>query len=657
MCGIAGIIDPARDVPDLIEVVDAMTTSLRHRGPDDDGVWSDLHVGVALGHRRLSIVDLSREGRQPMRSADERFVITYNGEIYNHSDLRVQLDARGHRFRGTSDTEVLLAAIVEWGLLGALERSVGMFAFALWDARDRMMSLVRDRVGEKPLYYGRIGRATVFASELKAFREHPRFTAEIDRDSLASYFRRKYVPSPRSIYRGVCKLPPGCVLEVAADGTFTDPIRFWRPETIVAEGIADPYRGSEREAVEELDGLLREAVRIRMHADVPVGAFLSGGIDSSTVSALMQRVGNLPARTFTIGSTDPTYDEAPDARRVADHLGTDHTELYVTPEQAMEVIRELPRLYDEPFADSSQIPTFLVSELARRQVTVALSGDGGDELFGGYNRHLWVRRVADTAGRLPRPARRGASKLLTAISPGQWERVFDRLEGVLPDAARHRMAGDKMHKLASVLEADGVDDIYLRLTSHWSAPEALVLSSAEPSIDVPAVEASLSPAESLMYRDLVTYLPDDILAKVDRASMGVSLETRLPLLDHRVVSLAWRLPLATKIRNGQSKWVLRQVLQRYVPTALVDRPKMGFGVPIYAWLRGPLRSWAEELLDDARLRREGFLDATLVRRTWQEHLSGKLNRQYQLWDVLMFEAWLESQADATSGAVVGSVDA
>jgi asparagine synthase (glutamine-hydrolysing) len=401
------------------------------------------------------------------------------------------------------------------------------------------------------------------------------------------------------------------------------------------------------DAVEELDMLLRDAVGLRMQADVPVGAFLSGGIDSSTVAAMMQQLGRTAARTFTIGSTDPEYDEATDARRVAAHLGTEHTELYVTPEEARAVIPRLPMLYDEPFADSSQIPTFLVSELARTQVTVALSGDGGDELFGGYNRHLWVQRVADTAGRLPRPARRAASKLLTTIPPDRWERILGRMDRLLPEVARHRLAGDKIHKLASVLDADGVEDMYLRLTSHWRDPSSLVLGSNEPRSDPDRLVDSMSATEWMMYRDLVTYLPDDILAKVDRASMGVSLEARLPLLDHRVVEFAWRLPLSTKLRDGRTKWILREVLQRYVPRSLVDRPKMGFGVPIHSWLRGPLRPWAEELLSEERLRHEGFLEPAAVRRVWDEHLSGKANRQYLLWDVLMFEAWLEEHASSS----------
>ena len=646
MCGIAGVLDPSREVADLPHVVGRMTSSLIHRGPDDHGVWSDHEAGIALGFRRLSIVDLSSEGHQPMRSADGRFVVTYNGELYNHPEIRSRLNSLGHRFRGTSDTEVLLQAVVQWGLLGALDRAIGMFAFALWDTVERRLFLVRDRVGEKPLYYGRIGRATAFASELKALREHPSFSGGIDRDSLASYFRRKYVPAPRSIYRGVWKLPPGCVLTVESDGSFGEPVAYWSPEAVVTEGLSNPYGGSAEDAVEELDLLLRDAVGLRMQADVPVGAFLSGGIDSSTVAAMMQQLGRTAARTFTIGSTDPEFDEARDARRVADHLGTEHTELYVTPEEARAVIPRLPMLYDEPFADSSQIPTFLVSELARTQVTVALSGDGGDELFGGYNRHLWVRRVADTVRRLPRPARRGAAKLLTAIPPDRWERILGRMDPLLPEVARHRLAGDKIHKLAGVLDAHGVEDMYLRLTSHWRDPSSLVLGSNEPRSDPDRLVDSMSATEWMMYRDLVTYLPDDILAKVDRASMGVSLEARLPLLDHRVVEFAWRLPLSTKLRDGRTKWILREVLQRYVPRSLVDRPKMGFGVPIHSWLRGPLRSWAEELISEERLRREGFLDPAPVRRMWDEHLSGKANRQYLLWDVLMFEAWLEEHTSS-----------
>ena len=482
MCGIAGILDPFGEEPDLATLVASMASVLVHRGPDDHGVWTDEAAGVAIAFRRLSIVDLSSEGHQPMRSPDGRYVIVFNGELYNHRALRDRLSGLGHRFRGTSDTEVLLAAIVEWGLRATLERSNGMFAFGLWDASTHRLSLARDRVGEKPLYYGRVGRAVAFASELKALRQHPRSTGEIDRDSLASFFRRKYVPAPRSIYRGIWKLPPGCVVAIEDDGTMGEPVPYWDCAAVVTEGLAEPFRGGPEQAVEELDVLLRDAVGLRMQADVPVGAFLSGGLDSSTVAALMQQVGDRSARTFTIGSTDPIYDEADDARRVADHLGTEHTDLYVTPEEAMAVIPRLPAIYDEPFADSSQIPTFLVSEMARSHVTVALSGDGGDELFGGYNRHVWVQRVADAVGWLPRSVRKGAAKAPTSIPPGRWEHLFDRMDRVLPGVARHRMPGDKVHKLAGVLDADGVDDMYLRLTSHWRDPELLVLGSSEPRL-------------------------------------------------------------------------------------------------------------------------------------------------------------------------------
>jgi asparagine synthase (glutamine-hydrolysing) len=648
MCGIAGILDPSGVRSDeLPSVAAAMAGTLEHRGPDDHGVWSDPEAGIAFGHRRLAVVDLSEEGRQPMASASGRYVIAYNGEIYNHQELRSQLEALGHRFRGRSDTEVLLAAVTQWGAREALGRLNGMFAYALWDRSTRQLLLARDRVGEKPIYYGRVGSALLFASELKAFRVHPRFVGEVDRDSLASFFRYKYVPAPRSIYRGVRKLPPGSLLVVGPeDEELPAPVRYWDVEGAVRRGLDEPFRGSPDEAAAELEEILRDAVRLRMQADVPLGAFLSGGIDSSTVVALMQTLGDRPARTFTIGSTDRDLDEARYARAVAAHLGTDHTELLVTPQETMDVIPRLPTMYDEPFADSSQIPTFLVSRLAREHVTVSLSGDGGDELFGGYDRYLWVGKIWDRVGWVPAPLRRSAARAMASVSPAAWQRVFAGSDRLLSRAARHQMVGEKVHKLATVLDAHDPDEMYLRLVSHWQDPGALVTGAGETRELLRPAAGSWRPTgvtERMMYMDLLTYLPDDILTKVDRASMSVSLEARVPLLDHRVVEFAWSLPLAMKLREGRSKWLLRRVLARHVPEALTDRPKTGFGIPISAWLRGPLREWAENLLDERRLRSEGFLHADLVRTAWREHLSGRFNRQYAVWDVLMFESWLEAQ--------------
>lgn len=660
MCGIAGLFGDARIGSDELHARAAlMTSTLRHRGPDDDGVWVDAASLVALGHRRLSIVDLSAEGHQPMASVDGRYVITFNGEIYNHRSIRNDLERRGHRFRGHSDTEALLAAVTQWGFQGALRRANGMFALGMWDARDRVVHLARDRIGEKPLYYGRVGGAIAFASELKAIRVLPGFAGRIDRDALAAYFRFKYVPSPRSIYEGIRKLPPGSTVSIPVDRSDDPPapLPFWDAREIVEGAIANPFDGSDAEAVEELDRLLREAVGLRMHADVPLGAFLSGGIDSSIVVALMQQLGGRPTRTFTIGSTDPRWDEARDARRIAAHLGTDHTELIVTSQDALGVVPNLPEMYDEPFADSSQIPTHLVSRLARSHVTVSLSGDGGDELFGGYNRHLWVQRIGGSIGWMPDRMRKMTAGALTSLPPSTWDRLFARWGRVLPMASSHRLIGDKVHRLASVLDARKPADMYLRLVSHWPDPGALVLGADEPRPLEDRLNGTrlMTPTDGLMFLDLVTYLPDDILAKVDRASMAVGLEARVPLLDHRIVEFAWRLPLGLKLRAGSSKWCLRQVLRRYVPPPLFERPKMGFGVPIHMWLRGPLRDWAEELFDGGRLASEGFLDAAMVRSKWQEHLTGRRNWQYLLWDVLMFEAWLRagSAQPAESGAAHG----
>lgn len=648
MCGIAGLLDTSRGTgeAELRAIAAAMAEALRHRGPDDCGAWVDVEAGIALGHRRLAIIDLTPEGRQPMMSACGRYVVVFNGEIYNFRDLRRELAGLGHVFRGHSDTEVLLAAFAQWGPDAAVRRCNGMFAFGLWDRVGRRLLLARDRLGEKPLYYGRMGRFFLFGSELKALRAHPAFRGEVDRDALALYLRHNYIPAPYSIYRGVRKLPPGTMLWVEADGAGApgEPEPYWSAKEMAERGVADPFRGSAEEAVAELEALLRDAVGLRMVADVPLGAFLSGGIDSSTIVALMQFQSNRPVKTFSIGFHETGYNEAEHAKVVARHLGTDHTELYVTPEEAMSVIPRLPALYDEPFSDSSQIPTFLVSELARRHVTVSLAGDGGDELFGGYGRYFLCRDLWQRIGRFPATGRRVLAAALAAVG--------GCLAAAVPPCAatgstsihgRPGRLGDKLQKLAEVLAFDSPEALYLRLVSHWKSPDRVVVGAGEPPTaltdrrrwaDLPELVARL------MYLDMVTYLPDDILVKVDRASMGVGLEARVPLLDHRVVEFAWRLPLSMKIRDGQGKWLLRQVLYRYVPKEIVDRPKMGFGVPIGAWLRGPLREWAESLLDERRLREEGYFDPRPIREKWREHLSGKHDWQYYLWDILMFQAWL-----------------
>lgn len=619
-----------------------MTETLALRGPDDQGTWTDFEAGIALGHRRLSILDLSPLGHQPMTSACGRYVIAFNGEVFNFRALRAELEACGHGFRGGSDTEVMLAAIAEWGLEGAVGRFVGMFAFGLWDRTERTLHLVRDRLGIKPLYYGWAGSTFLFGSELKALRAHPQFVPEVDREALSSYVRFSYVPCPRTIYRGFRKLPPGTILTVRANvpDARPEPVPYWSAREVALRGQSAPFTGSAEEAVSTLHDLLRDAVLLRLESDVPLGAFLSGGIDSSTVVALMQAESSRPVRTFTIGFQEGGYDEAAHAKAIAAHLGTDHSELYCRPSDALELIPRLPDWYDEPFADSSQLPTYMVSAMTRKHVTVALSGDGGDELFAGYPRYLWAERLWGLMGRLPQPARQVVANALVWFRP----ETVDAVGGLLPRRVRPARAGDRAHKLARLVRSNDIDHVYRSLLSMGEEPEVVVPSVAEPkglvfdeslSVDFP----TFIPRAQML--DLVTYLPDDILTKVDRASMAVSLEARVPLLDHRVVELAWTLPLSLKIRDGQTKWILRQVLGRYVPRALYDRPKMGFGVPIESWLRGPLREWGEHLLDERRLRSQGYFDVDRIRFRWKEHVSGRYNWHALLWTVLMFQAWNE----------------
>jgi asparagine synthase (glutamine-hydrolysing) len=644
MCGFVGFWDGSSGLAssEATEIVERMAAMLVHRGPDDGGSWIDERAGLALGHRRLSIVELSLLGHQPMPSASGRYVVAFNGEIYNFGELRKQLEGGGARFRGNSDTEVLLVAVEAWGLEEALRRFVGMFAFALWDREERVLFLCRDRMGEKPLYYGHAGPALLFGSELKALRRHPAWRGDIDRGVLPLLLRHGYVPAPYSIYRGIAKLPPGTYVRATGAGPFdlSGPVPYWSLAAAAEAGRADPFLGSEEEAVGALDVLLRGAVRQQMVADVPLGAFLSGGVDSSTVVALMQAQSAAPVRTFTLGFREDGFDEARDARAVAAHLGTEHTEMYVTPADAMAVIPRLPSLYDEPFADSSQIPTFLVAQLARRHVTVALSGDAGDELFGGYNRYFFGNRIWARARGIPLPLRRAVAGLMAVVPPRYWRAT----NSLLPARLRQPQLDDRMRKVAEILASPDADAMFLGLVSEWKRPGSMVLGGTELPTRLNSRvqrEEQASFVERMMYLDSVSYLPDDILAKVDRAAMGVSLETRVPFLDHRVVEFAWRLPLSLKLREGKGKWILRRVLDRYVPRTLIERPKMGFGVPIGHWLRGPLREWAEELLDERRLRAEGFFDPAPVRRRWREHLSGARDWQYSLWYVLMFQAWYQ----------------
>jgi len=649
VCGIAGFIDTGAGTgSDSLEaMVGKMADTLRHRGPDDSGVWVDSHVGVALGHRRLSIVDTSVEGRQPMVSACGRYVMACNGEIYNFIDLRKELEALGHGFRGHSDTEVALTAISQWGVESAVRRFIGMFAIALWDRKKRELVLVRDRLGKKPLYYGKFGKTFMFGSELKALRAHSDFVCELNSGALATFLRHNYISESHSIYKNVSKLKPGFMLylNLAGDNDDIKITPYWSVADAAKNGKADIFSGSEAEAVERLDVLLRDSVKMRMISDVPLGAFLSGGIDSSLVVALMQAQSSNPIKTFSIGFYEDGYNEADHAKRVADYLKTDHTELYVKSEEAMAVIPGLPSLYDEPFADVSQIPTFLVSKLARKSVTVSLSGDGGDELFAGYNRYFWGKKIWRSIGWAPAGLRSALANAIVSISPQGWDSIFKKVGVVVPKVGQYPYPGDKMHKLAGIFSVEGPEALYLRLVSHWKDPESVALNSVE--LATAFSRANSIPdfqefTEKMIYLDMVTYLPDDILVKVDRASMGVGLEVRAPLLDHRVVEFAWQIPLSMKIKKREGKWLLRQVLHRYIPKKLYDRPKMGFGVPIDVWLRGSLREWADDLINEKRLRAEGIFDPVQIKQKWVEHLSGKRNWQYYLWDILMFQAWKEN---------------
>lgn len=647
MCGLAGVLGFTGGSESMAVLLRQMTAAIAHRGPDADGQWFDSQAGIGLGHRRLSILDLSAAGAQPMQSHCGRFVVAFNGEIYNFSILRRSLEEqRSVVWRGHSDTEVLLQAIAAWGLVEALRRCDGMFALALWDKQERVLHLARDRFGEKPLYYGLSGGAVVFGSELKALIAFPGFERHIDRDALESYLRLGYIPAPASIYRNVQKLLPGSVIRFGddpQDWSSARPVCYWSALMAASGARTTPFTGDLQSAVSALDALLREEVGLRMVSDVPLGAMLSGGIDSSVIVALMQAGRSDRVKTFSIGSQSSGHDEAVHAREVAAHLGTEHTELYVDGRMALDVIPLLPAMYDEPFADSSQIPTYLVSQLARNHVTVALSGDAGDELFGGYNRYFHGRRIWAQLRRWPVSIRAPIAAMLRAVPPSTWDSLAGAVpRAMLPAEFRAGRTGEKLHKLAGVMGSPDARQFLDSLRSHWNVEESLVIGATSGAASV--LPEAFAPdewdfAERAMMDDTLSYLPDDILCKVDRASMAVSLEARVPFLARRVYEFAWSLPLDQKIAKGYGKEVLRQLLYRYVPRHLVDRPKQGFGIPIAQWLRSDLRDWAEDLLGAQRLRTEGFFETEKIRRCWSEHLSGKRNWDTRLWSVLMFQAW------------------
>lgn len=642
MCGITGLysLDSTTSISDLANIAQGMERAISHRGPDASGLWQDPNVPLVLAHRRLSILDLSAEGAQPMASASGRYEIVFNGEIYNFQDLRKDLEAEGTIFRGRSDTEIMLAAFESWGINRALQQITGMFAFALWDKEKRQLHLVRDRLGKKPLYLGWAGKHFVFGSELKSLRAHPHFRPVVNRNTLALYMRFGAVPAPHSIYEGVWQLPPGHRMTLVfdllspGDDLSREWLPYWNITRVVEEARNSPIGGSDADVTKQFESLLKTSVAQRMVSDVPLGAFLSGGIDSSTIVAMMQAQSTRKIKTFSIGFAESGYNEADDARAVAMHLGTDHNEMIVTPAEALDVIPQLPDMYDEPFADSSQIPTYLVSKFARSQVTVALSGDGGDEMLGGYVRHQAIPALWKRVGWWPQPLRDLTSRGIKGLSIEQWSKLV----------RRYPQFGERLYKIADILPLNALEDIYIHVMSQWNNPTTLVRDSREPLIalhNATTLPRGLSFAERMMFGDALSYLPNDILTKVDRASMAVGLEARAPLLDHRVFEFCWRLPLETRIRNGQGKWLLRQVLGQYAPDELFNRPKQGFAIPIGDWLRGPLQDWAHELLRPARLEQEGYLNPTPITAAWQEHLSGRGNHTGRLWAVLMFQSWLD----------------
>ena len=652
MCGIAGSFGPMEhsSASDAAEELRKAVEALTHRGPNDSGEWSDQRAGIFLGHRRLSVVDLSDLGHQPMISRDGRFVLSYNGEIYNAPSIKSSLSQKGATFRGRSDTEVLVEAISAWGLHKTLKALNGMFALAVWDRKNRCLHLARDRFGQKPIYYAWAGKSLVFGSELAAIKEFRSFPANINRDSISLLLRHSNVPAPHTIYIDCWKLVPGAILsvdyETLRSHSVPQPQLYWSAHECAEQSLANPLKINGPELWKELDAVLQEAVADCMLSDAPLGAFLSGGIDSSTVVALMQKCSSRPVKTFSIGFSESSYNEAEDAASIAQHLGTEHTELYVTPSEAQAVIPKLPAMYSEPFADSSQIPTYIVSKLAREKVTVALSGDGGDELFGGYNRYVWSHNMRKIIETTPLWLRQNLSKAICSIPSQRWDTFFTRASPFIPKSLHQAQYGEKLHKFAGIMNAKDREDIYWKLISQWQNPLDALLTSSEPATLLSERNKWSSIPDfrqQMMLMDTVTYLPDDILVKLDRASMSVGLEARVPLLNHRVFEFAWRLPIEEKIYKSSGKKILKQVLAKYIPRHLFERPKMGFGVPVGDWLRRDLRSWAGDLLSENDLKRDGFFEARTVHRLWLEHLEGNRNHQHRLWPVLMFQAWLHAQ--------------
>ncbi|MCP3872427.1 MAG: asparagine synthase (glutamine-hydrolyzing) [Desulfobacteraceae bacterium] len=650
MCGIAGFFCQSEYMNHPQVVLGSMADQMAHRGPDDAGTWYDNSSGIGLAHRRLSIIDLSCEGHQPMHSISGRYTIVFNGEIYNFQDIRANKAFEDIKWRGNSDTEVLLAAIETWGVEKTLDCLNGMFAFALWDHQERSLFLVRDPMGKKPLYYGFNNKILFFASELKALKAHPKFKPDIDRNVVSLLLRHSYIPAPYSIYKGIHKLLPGSFCRISLDDIRQQCLakvkKYWDLNQIAVQGIQNQFIGSHADLENTLEDILLKAVSRRMISDVPLGAFLSGGIDSSLIVALMQKISSKPVKTFTIGFESKTYDEADSARKIAAHLRTDHTELFVSPEQALEVIPKLPRLFDEPFADSSQIPTYLVSKMTRNHVTVALSGDGGDEMFAGYNRHFWGRHLFEKMNRFPSFLRKGTAGLINTFSPETWNNLFSKMGSVLPEKYRQTMPGDKLSKLSAVLNVKDRKQFYYDLTSWWKNPKEVMINAYEPKTVLNSFDDWFNTEDFthlMQMMDMLTYLPDDILTKVDRSSMGASLEARAPFLDRDVVEFSWQIPLNAKISRHEGKIILKQLLYKYIPEQLVNRPKSGFGIPLDTWLRHELFEWASDLLSPDTLRAQGYFNSEFVSNTWSAHLSGQNNYQYHIWNILMFQAWLEEE--------------